>query len=260
MSGFLDVTVACAVVLAVSMFGLWLLSLRMEDASIVDVFWGIAFVLVARIGFAWGDGDDGRRILVFVLASIWGLRLAAYLLWRRSGEGEDPRYRRMRERHGARFGRVSLFTVFGLQGLVAYLVSMPLQIAQGAGGAPPLGWVDALGAALVATGLALESIGDWQLARFKADPANRGLVMDRGLWRYTRHPNYFGDAVVWWGFGVIACAVPGGEVGLLSSALMTFLLMRVSGVPMLERSLAASRPGWAEYAARTSSFVPWPPR
>jgi len=253
------VLAASAAALAIAMLLLWLLSLALRDASIVDVFWGLGFVGVAWLAFALGDGTPARKALVVTATSAWGLRLSAYLLWRNHGAGEDPRYRRMRRHHGARFGWVSLFSVFGLQGVLLWTVSLPLQLAQARPG-PPLGLLDAAGALLVAVGLCFETVGDLQLARFKADPANRGRVMDRGLWRYTRHPNYFGDAVAWWGLGVVACAVPGGFVALVSPALMTLLLLRVSGVALLERSLRRDKPGYAEYAARTSAFFPRRPR
>ncbi len=194
------------------------------------------------------------------LCALWGGRLGSYLLWRNWGAGEDYRYRAMRRRHGDRFGRVSLVTVFGLQGVLQWIVSLPLQVAILAPTQPGLGALDALGAGLVALGLGSEAIGDWQLARFKRDPANAGRVMDRGLWRYTRHPNYFGDSLVWWGLYAIACGAPGGVLTLPGPALMTWLLLRVSGVALLERSLMARKPGYAEYAARTSAFLPWPPR
>ena len=245
--------------LAAALFALWLLSLALRDASIVDLFWGLGFVAVAWIAFALGEGDPARKWLVAGATTLWGLRLAGWLAWRNHGVGEDPRYQRMRRHHGARFARVSLFTVFGLQGVLLFLVSLPVQVAQARPGAP-LGALDLAGAALMAVGLSFEAVGDWQLARFKADPANRGRVMDRGLWRYTRHPNYFGDAVFWWGLGLVACAVPGGVFALASPALMTALLLRVSGVTLLERSLSRSKPGWDDYAARTSAFFPWRPK
>jgi steroid 5-alpha reductase family enzyme len=257
--GLADVLATSAGALAAAFLALWLLSLALRDASIVDVFWGLGFVGVAWIAFALGEGAPGRKWLVAGATTLWGLRLAGWLAWRNRGAGEDPRYQRMRRHHGARFPWVSLFTVFGLQGVLLFLVSLPVQVAQARPG-PPLGAFDLAGATLVAVGILFESVGDWQLARFKADPANRGRVMDRGLWSWTRHPNYFGDAVTWWGLGLVACAVPGGGWTLASPALMTALLLRVSGVALLERSLARSKPGWAEYAARTSAFFPRPPR
>ena len=255
MSALVPVLAASAAAVATAMVALWLWSLATRDASIVDVFWGLGFVVVAWVAFALGDGDAGRKLCAAGATTLWGLRLAGHLAWRNHGAGEDPRYQRMRRRHGDRFWIVSLATVFGLQGALMLVVSLPVQIAQAVPG-PPVGAIDAAGLALVAVGLFFETVGDAQLARFRADPANRGQVMDRGLWRYTRHPNYFGDAVVWWGLGLLACAVPWGFVGLGSSALMTFLLLRVSGVALLERGLRGSKPGWDDYVARTSAFVP----
>jgi steroid 5-alpha reductase family enzyme len=245
---------------AAAMLALWGLSLALRDASIVDVYWGPGFAAIAGLAFLLAEGGDRpRALLVTLLACLWGLRLGGYLLWRNRGRGEDPRYGAMRRHHGERFGRVSLVTVFGLQGLLMWFVSLPLQVAQlsAAGGLSPL---DALGALLFAVGFLFESVGDLQLARFKAEPKNAGRVMDRGLWRYTRHPNYFGDCLVWWGFGAIASATPGGVFTLASPLLMTFLLLRVSGVALLERSIGRRRPEYADYQRRTSAFLPLPPR
>jgi steroid 5-alpha reductase family enzyme len=155
---------------------------------------------------------------------------------------------------------VSLLTVFGLQGALQWLVSLPLQVAPLRPGAAALGLLDAAGLALFATGLFFETVGDLQLARFRADPANRGRVLHRGLWRYTRHPNYFGDCLAWWGLWTVAAATPLGPWTIVSPLVMTFLLVRVSGVPLLERGLAKTRPGYADYVARTPAFVPWWPR
>jgi steroid 5-alpha reductase family enzyme len=251
---------ATAAFTAVAMLGLWLLSLRLRDASIVDIWWGFGFAAIAWLAFGLGAGWPPRALLAACLVSLWGLRLAGHLARRNLGHGEDPRYAAMRARHGERFGRVSLFTVFGLQGLLQWIVSLPVQLAIQA--PEPAGWAawDGLGALLVLAGVACEATADRQLARFKADPTSRGQVMDRGLWRYSRHPNYFGDALAWWGLGLLALAVPGGVFSLICPALMTFLLLRVSGVPILERGLARRRPGYAEYAARTPAFVPWFPR
>jgi len=257
-SALVPVFAASAAAVALAMLALWLWSLAIRDASIVDVFWGAGFVLVAWVAFALGDGDAGRKLCAAGATTLWGLRLAGHLAWRNHGAGEDPRYVRMRRHHGDRFWLVSLATVFGLQGALMLVVSLPVQVAQAVPG-PPVGPIDLAGLALVAVGLFFEAVGDAQLARFRADPANRGRVMDRGLWRYTRHPNYFGDAVVWWGLGLLACAVPWGFLALGSSALMTFLLLRVSGVALLERGLRRSKPGWDDYVARTSAFVPRPP-
>ncbi len=242
------------------MLALWLLSLARRDASVVDLWWGPG---LAWIGWAaawlFPDGDPARRSLVLWLVSLWGLRLGAWLLWRSWGAGEDFRYRALRARAGRHFAWQSLGSVFLLQGLLQWVVSLPVQLAllRPAGGLGPL---DALGLGLFAVGMFFECVGDWQLARFKADPASAGRVMDRGLWRFTRHPNYFGDFLVWWGLYAIALPVPGGVFTAAGPLLLTFLLLRVSGVALLERDIGKRRPGYAEYARRTSAFLPRPPR
>jgi len=247
-------------VTALAVVALWLVSLAKRDASIADVFWGPGFALAAGTAFVVGEGGDpARRALALGLVTLWGLRLGGYLLWRSWGEDEDPRYQAMRRHHGERFGRVSLFSVFGLQGALLWFVSLPVQVVQLSPGGG-LGWLDALGTAIFAVGLFFETVGDAQLARFRADPANAGRVMDRGLWRYTRHPNYFGDFCVWWGLFVIALSTPAGIFTLASPIAMSVLLLRVSGVALLERSIGRRRPGYARYVERTSAFFPRPPR
>jgi steroid 5-alpha reductase family enzyme len=255
-----NVLLATATAVCGTMLCIWLLSLWRRDASLVDVYWGPGFGLIASVAYAVGAGGEvERRLLTLALVWLWGLRLGGYLLWRNWGAGEDYRYQAMRRRHGEAFGRVSLHAVFGLQGALMWFVSLPLQVAQ-TGGATGLGLLDFLGAALFCVGLGFESLGDLQLARFKADPESGGRVMDRGLWRYTRHPNYFGDCVVWWGLWLIACGAPGGALTIASPLLMTWLLLRVSGVALLERGLVRRKPAYADYIARTSAFFPLPPR
>jgi steroid 5-alpha reductase family enzyme len=245
---------------AAAMFTLWIASLALRDASIVDIWWGPGFAMIA--GAAWllgSGGDPARRALATALVALWGVRLGAYLAWRNTGRGEDPRYQAMRRHWGDRFPLASLLTVFGLQSVLMWFVSLPVQAVHVSAGGP-LGVFDVLGVALVGVGLFFETVGDFQLARFRADPANRARVMDRGLWRYTRHPNYFGDCCVWWGLYAIAAATPLGVWTIASPIAMTFLLLRVSGVALLERSIGKRRPDYADYAARTSAFVPRPPR
>jgi steroid 5-alpha reductase family enzyme len=249
-----------AAVTAALMTGVWLLSLAKRDASIVDIFWGIGFVVIAYVSCEVGNGYGGRKILVTSLVAIWGVRLALYLLWRNSGAAEDYRYQAMRKQSGASFWWVSLFVVFGLQGVLMWVVSLPLQVAQSSPLPARLTGLDALATLLWAVGLGFEAIGDWQLAQFKADPANRGRVMNRGLWAFTRHPNYFGDALVWWSYFLIALTTPGGAWTVISPLVMTFFLMRVSGVALLERKLVKTRPQYAEYTRTTNAFVPWFPR
>ena len=240
---------------------LWLLSLTRRDASIVDPFWGTGFVLVTWFTLASTPPPQAveRSWLLVTLTTIWGLRLSLYLLWRNWGHGEDRRYRAMRDYHGPRFWWVSLLTVFLLQGLILWIVSLPIQAALVATTALPLDWLDLTGIGLWSIGLFFEAVGDFQMARFQADPQNAGRVMDRGLWRLTRHPNYFGDFCVWWGLYLIA-ASSGAAWTLFSPLLMSFLLLKVSGVSLLEKTITNRRPDYLAYQARTSSFIPWLPK
>jgi len=243
-----------AAIVAGCMVVLWIISLVLKNVSIVDLFWGAGFVVIAWTSL-WSGSTSDRSLLISGLTTLWGLRLAIYLTWRNHGRGEDPRYVAMAAPHGAAWWWRSLFIVFGLQGTLMWVISLPVQIAIGSPG--PIGLLELAATVLVLTGVAFESIGDLQLARFKADPANRGTIMNRGLWRYTRHPNYFGDAVVWWGFGLFGFAT-GVWWTIIGPALMTFLLVRVSGVSMLE-AMMKNRPGYAEYVRSTSAFIPRPP-
>ncbi|MFJ4189230.1 DUF1295 domain-containing protein [Kitasatospora sp. NPDC089509] len=256
-----NLAVTAAVALAV-LLAAFAVGVRTGRHRGVDVAWGLAFTAVALTGYALSDGhgDPGRRLLATALVTLWGLRLSAHLRWRSRGAPEDPRYARMLSRapEGPPRTRYALRIVYLLQAALVWFVSLPVQAAQYGPRPPgPLAWA---GTALWAVGLFFEAVGDRQLARFQADPANRGRVMDRGLWRYTRHPNYFGDACVWWGLFLLGADTPVGWAFVLSPLLMTWLLAFGSGKPMLERRLAAHRPGWAEYAARTSGFLPRPPR
>jgi steroid 5-alpha reductase family enzyme len=237
---------------------LWAVSVAARDTSIVDVFWGSGFVLVAWFGFALADGSPDRSLLLVLLVTAWGLRLSLYLARRNLGKGEDYRYAEMRRRHGERWPLRSLFVVFWLQGALIWIVSLPVQVAMTDPTPSGLGVLDWAGTVLWAVGLTFEAVGDRQLARFKADPANRGKVMDRGLWRYTRHPNYFGDFCVWWGIWLVAVATGSTWWTVVGPAVMSVLLIRVSGAARLERSLVRRREGYADYVARTSAFFPWP--
>lgn len=253
------VMVGAIVAIACMMLTVWAISLVMRDASIVDIAWGSGFVLVAWVTFWLSDGNSTRSLLLTVLATIWGLRLSIYLAKRNLGHGEDFRYQAMRRKYGARFAIVSLYTVFGLQGLLMFVVSLPVQLGQ-VQTEPGFGVIGGLGVLVWGVGIYFEAVGDAQLARFKRDPANKGLVMDQGLWRYTRHPNYFGDSCVWWGLGLIAAETSNGVYGLIGPVVMTILLVKVSGVAMLDRSLLKRKPGYENYVATTSAFFPRPPR
>jgi steroid 5-alpha reductase family enzyme len=245
---------------AALMLALWCVSVWRRDASIVDIFWGAGFVVVAWTTRLVADGSDARGWLLAALTTVWGLRLAGYLAWRNLGKGEDFRYQAMRRRHGSRFPLVSLYLVFGLQGVLMWVVSLPVQAGQVPATPDGLIWLDLVGIGFWAVGLFFETVGDLQLARFKKDPAAKGKVMDRGLWRYTRHPNYFGDFMVWWGLFLVALATGDAWWTVIGPVVMSVLLIRVSGAALLEKSLKNRRAGYDEYVRRTSAFFPRPPR
>jgi steroid 5-alpha reductase family enzyme len=254
-----EVVFGAAIAIACMMIAVWAISLVMRDASIVDIAWGSGFVLVAWVSYWLSDGNSTRSLLLTVLTTIWGLRLAFYLAKRNLGHGEDFRYQSMRRKHGDRFAIVSLYTVFGLQGLLMFIVSLPIQLGQ-VREEPGFGIIGVLGVLVWGVGIYFEAVGDAQLARFKRNPANKGLIMDQGLWRYTRHPNYFGDSCVWWGLGLIAAESSLGIYGLIGPVVMTFLLVKVSGAAMLDRAMLKRKPGYENYVATTSGFIPRPPR
>lgn len=236
---------------------LWLVSLRLRDASIADPFWAPGF-LVIGLTYAWSLGDvTPRGAAALGLVGAWAARLGWHLLRRNRREGEDRRYRAMRDRHGEAFWWVSLFTVFWLQGVLLWVVSLPLLNALSAGGGMgPVAW---MGGAIALSGIVVEALADAQLRAFRSRRTSDGEVLDTGLWRYSRHPNYFGNAVMWWGLFLLG-AGGGGAWTAVSPVVMTFLLTRVSGVALLERDIADRRPAYARYVATTSAFIPWPPR
>lgn len=235
----------------------WLVSVARRNVTIVDTLWGLLFVIAALV-YTGSVPDPGPRAgLVVGLVATWGIRLAAYLAWRNRGHEEDRRYQEIRRRNEPNFALKSLYLVFGFQALLAWVISLPLLGA--VAGPAPLGWLDGLGVALWITGFLFEAGGDWQLARFKADPGNAGKVMDRGFWRYTRHPNYFGDFCAWWGLYLIALSA-GAWWSIAGPLVMSLLLIRVSGVALLEKDIGQRRPEYAEYVRRTNAFFPGPRR
>jgi steroid 5-alpha reductase family enzyme len=256
----LSVIGAAAGGVVVLMLVTWAISVARRDASLVDIVWGLGFVVVAVAAFLTGDGSDTRRTLLLVLVGVWGLRLAGYLAWRNLGHGEDRRYQRMRKHYGEWFWLISLVTVFALQGVLMLVVSLPVSLSADVERPDGLGPLAIVGVLLWLVGFVFEAGGDLQLARFKADPANEGQVMDRGFWRYTRHPNYFGDFCIWWGIGLVAAETGPGRWGLVGPVVMTVFLLRVSGVAMLERDIGKRRPKYADYIERTSAFFPLPPK
>lgn len=250
----LGVTVALALVV-------WAASLWRRDASLVDRFWPLMIV-----GAGWAHALalpadlDARDVWLLLIASAWALRLALYITWRNWGHGEDRRYQAIRARNQPGFAWKSLVYVFALQALLAWIVSAPLLAAMA--GERPVGPLDVLGLGLALFGFVFEAVADAQMARFKADPAHRGQVMDQGLWGWSRHPNYFGEACVWWGFALVALSAGGLDAAwsLVSPLLMTVLLLKVSGVRLLEQDIGERRPAYRDYIERTSAFWPMPPQ
>lgn len=236
---------------------------RAGKHAVVDVAWGLGFVAVALAAYLAAGAFDTRGTVMLVVVALWGVRLAAHIAARSRGQGEDPRYAEILERAAQqRQGHPQLHALRKIhlpQAGIMWVVSLPVQVAMvGTGAVGPLLWA---GVALWAVGLFFEAVGDWQLTRFKADPANKGQVLDSGLWRYTRHPNYFGDAVAWWGIFLVAADVGlAGWLTLVAPLVMTWLLARGTGKPLLERDIAERRPDYAAYVRRTSGFVPLPPR
>ncbi len=255
MSGVLLVGGAVA---AASFLALWLISLPLHNTSIVDPFWGPALSIVAWSTYLAADSPGSRGLLLTILVTVWGLRLGFHLAIRNRGKGEDFRYREFRRRWGDRYWIVSLFTVFVLQAVLLWIVAMPVQVAMANGGT--LGVATLIGLTLWGLGLFFETLGDLQLVRFKRDPANQGKVMDRGLWSLTRHPNYFGDFTVWWGHFLVAVDGWGMLWTIVGPIVMSVLLLRVSGVTLLEKSLVKRRPGYEEYVSRVNAFFPGRPR
>jgi steroid 5-alpha reductase family enzyme len=250
-------TLVAAVALQLITFGV---GLRLGRLSVVDVTWGASFALIAVVGWlvSIGDASELRRGLIVGLTVVWGMRLAVHIGLRQRGAPEDPRYTELMSNRSGHPKWAALRSVFLLQAVAAWFISLPLQVGLVDSGR--FGWLGWVGGLLWAVGFFFEAVGDTQLERFKADPANKGQVMDRGLWRYTRHPNYFGDACVWWGLFLISADAGWAWVTLLSPLLMTWFLTAKTGKPLMEKQLSSSRPGYADYVARTSGFVPWPPR
>lgn len=245
----------------VYMIVIWLVSLVLKNSSIVDIFWGPGFALAALVYYLLTpEGFATRKLLILVLVAIWGLRLGIHIGIRNHGKGEDYRYQAWRKSNGARWWWFSFFQVFLLQGILMWLIAMPLAIAQMSPDPAYLTVFDILGVVVWVIGFIFEAVGDWQLTQFKADPANKGKVMRTGLWRYTRHPNYFGDAALWWGYFLIALSVPFGFITVFAPFMMTMLLMRVSGVALLERNLKKTKPEYADYIENTNAFFPGLPR
>jgi steroid 5-alpha reductase family enzyme len=238
----------------------WLLSLPTRNASLADIFWGLGFVLIAWLSFGLTGGYLGRKLLLALLTTSWGLRLALHIAWRNWGHGEDRRYQAWRAKRGESFWWVSLFTVFLTQAILLWVISLVVQLGQLSPVPSRLTILDVLGTLVWGVGFVVETVADWQLVRFKADPNNKGRVMNRGLWAYSRHPNYFGETLIWWGFFLITLTTPYGYWAIVSPLTITFLLLKVSGVTLLEKDITERRPEYREYIKNTSPFIPWFPK
>lgn len=245
-----------AAVVSCQMVFLWLLSIPLRNVSIVDIGWGMGFVLVAWLS---APNTVGSRAILHLLVTVWGVRLAGYLWLRNHGKPEDYRYVAMREKRPSSFVWSSLFRVFVLQGFIMWLIALPI-IVTNSDASAELNWIPIFcGCLLWLIGMVFEVVGDWQLARFKSDADNQGKVMDSGLWKYTRHPNYFGEFVIWWGHWLICLGLTDPTKTwwtIISPALMSFLLLKVSGVALLEQAMKTRSPEYESYIQRTSAFFP----
>jgi steroid 5-alpha reductase family enzyme len=257
---FLSIYLILGLIILGLMTLLWLVSLALKNSSIVDIFWGTGFVITTWMAFLLTpDGYIVRKWLISVLVTIWGLRLSLHILTRNWRKPEDFRYQVWRKEAGPTWWWRSFFKVFLIQGILLWIIATPLFAAQINARPDHLIWLDILAIPVWLIGFFFESMGDWQLARFKSDPANKGKLLNTGVWRYTRHPNYFGDATQWWAYYLIALAAAGWWT-VFSPIIMTLLLLRVSGVALLEKSLKEAKPGYKEYIETTSGFIPWFPR
>jgi steroid 5-alpha reductase family enzyme len=257
---FLSSFAVVGLVILAFMFLLWLISLAIKNSSIVDIYWGFGFVLAAWAFFLLTSSDFlNRKILLVSLTSIWGLRLTIHVLLRNWGKAEDFRYQKWRTESGRIWWIKSFFQVYLLQGLLMWIISLPLLAGQFFQNKTQFGFFDYFGILFWIVGFFFESIGDAQLTLFKKNPLNHGKVLSSGVWRFSRHPNYFGDSAQWWGYYLIAASA-GGWWTIFSPIIMTLFLIKVSGVVLLEKTLIKTKPGYSEYAESTSAFIPWFPR
>ncbi|MGI5505701.1 DUF1295 domain-containing protein [Lentzea sp. CA-135723] len=244
-------------VVLVLLSGLFLYADARKRYDLIDSVWGPGFAVIAVVTLLLADGDLTRQLVVTALTVVWGVRLGVHIHSRNRGKDEDPRYQDILRRAKGN-PRLRMYRVYLLQAVLMWIVSLPVQVAQQLDA--PFGVLDVLGVVLWVVGFTFEAVGDWQLAQFRADPANKGSVMDRGLWRYTRHPNYFGDSVVWWGLYLFALHSWLGAATIIGPLVMTWLLAKGSGKPLLEKDIVSRRPGYADYVRRTSGFFPLPPK
>ena len=250
--------------MAIGLFALlgWVFSLVRNNVTHVDSMWSLFLGMAAYTYALFFYNLTPRTVLVLILVTIWAVRLCAYLTWRNWNPHEDHRYAAIRKNNEPHFWLKSIYIVFGLQAVLAWLISLPLFGAIASSASVellPLTFIDYLGAAIAAFGIIWQTAADWQLAAFKAKPENKGQVLDTGVWRYSRHPNYFGECCIWWGLYLIACA-GGAWWSVLSPLLMTLLLLKVSGVALLEKDIGERRPAYANYIKNTNAFIPGLPK
>ena len=256
---FINIWFQALIVIIILMTILWIVSVIVKNVSIGDLFWGPGFAITAGYYFMVSGGNLQRKIIVLVLVALWAARLAIHLSIRNIGKGEDFRYKEFRKKYGeSRYWWISFFQTFLLQGILMWLISLPLLGAMYYPEKQP-GILDLLAIIIWITGFIFETGGDLQLTSFRSDPSNKGKVLNTGLWKYTRHPNYFGDSAVWWGYGLFSVAA-GGYFPVIGSLMMTALIIKVSGVALLEKSLATTKPQYKEYIEKTSAFIPWFPK
>ncbi len=241
---------------------LWLISIPLRDISIIDMFFAVILFAITAVSFVIGDGVTARKQLLLVLVGLWALRITVHLIKRNWGHGEDPRYTKLRSwaNDDRSFIWLSLRKVFLLQGVVIWFVSLPVQFAAAYASPPVLGWPAWLGAGVWAVGFFFESVADYQLTQFRANPANKGTVLKTGLWKYSRHPNYFGELCVWWGLFLIACDNAIGLFTIIGPILYSFLVINVTGQATLDKKLAREKPGYADYMKTTSGLIPMSPK
>ena len=238
----------------------WLISLAIKNVTIADSFWGLGFILIAWLTFFAADGFFGRKVILVSLVTLWGLRLFLHMTTRNWGKGEDPRYGEWRKKHGDNFWLVSLFKVFLIQAVFQWVISLGVQYGQLSQVPDHLTWLDFIGIAIWSVGFIIETAADLQLARFIADPSNKGKIMNQKLWRYSRHPNYFGETLTWWGLFVIVLSTPWGLWTIISPIVITYTLLRLTGVTLMEQTEFSENPEYQAYIRETSAFIPWPPK
>lgn len=256
----LSVYLQASIILIFLLSLLWIWSVFIKNVSIIDLFWGFGFVVINAFYFLNSGELTARKWLLLILVTLWGLRLSIYLAWRNIGKGEDFRYQEFRRNYGPKhYWWFSYFQVFLLQGALILIVSLPLLGANFGLNSGKLNYLDYLGIVVWIIGFTFEAGGDLQLARFKGNPANKGKILNSGFWKYTRHPNYFGDSAVWWSFAIFSVAA-GSYWHIVGSIIMTLLIIKVSGVAMLEKTLKNSKPQYQDYIKKTNAFFPWFPK